>query len=148
MRHGFALSAEKSGGKQRQTQNNCLPSSKHTTKQFKLLGPWRSKDSTPSNEDVKREKKGNSNQGSKLEKNTPVAAKYHVSTSLIPKDNGRQTDRLYKDLLSNEIIKWQALRKDKTPTDNDAWPMSKTRRGSKNSKDASNENSVFLSSEF
>ena len=72
-----------------------------------------------------------------------MAAKYHVSASLIPKDNGRQTDRLYKDLLSNEIIKWQAHRKDKTPTDNDTWPMSKTRRGSKNRKDASDENSVF-----
>ena len=72
-----------------------------------------------------------------------MAAKYHVSTSFLPKDNGRQTERLYKDPLSNEIIKWQALRNDKTPTDNDTWPMSKTRRGSKNSKDASDENSVF-----
>ncbi|XP_065566047.1 uncharacterized protein LOC136030886 isoform X3 [Artemia franciscana] len=113
------------------------------TKRLKLLDSWRSRDSSPSNQGVKRKNKQvNSNQGSELEENIPVAAKHHEGTSLTPKDNGRQTGRFGKDILSNEIIKRQALRKYKTLAKNDARPMSKTKRGSKNSEDASSEDSV------
>ena len=58
-----------------------------------------------------------------------MAAKNHESTSLIPKDNRKQADRFGKNLFSNEIIKRLALRKDKTLAKNDAWPISKTKRG-------------------